>query len=173
MSVPMERKRILEKSFSSRRRTIDDCSDTRIGVRDRVADLYASAAVAKDPAHSRTRNTYLEKRRPAVSKNKSTIKIPSSHHFALAIKINNNEKERDIKKLTLVISEMTVKILSRNWRILSRISSNYVSHCLALRFALTKLTHLGLTQEQLKPCYNDGSLIRSNSSNRVFVENKN
>ncbi|KAF7411862.1 hypothetical protein HZH66_000758 [Vespula vulgaris] len=79
MSVPMERKRILEKSFSSRRRTIDDCSDTR----DRVADLYASAAVAKDPAHSRTRNTYLEKRRPAVSKNKSTIKIPSVYGGAL------------------------------------------------------------------------------------------
>lgn len=69
---------------------------------------------------------------------------------------------------------MTVKILSRNRRILSRISSNYVSHCLALRFALTKLTHLGLTQEQLKPCYNDGSLIRFLvGTNSISSSNKN
>ncbi|KAL2740286.1 hypothetical protein V1478_000427 [Vespula squamosa] len=66
--------------------------------RDRVADLYASAAVAKDPAHSRTRNTYLEKRRPAVSKNKSTIKIRSILRLSIYVGIKT-EREKT-QKLT-------------------------------------------------------------------------
>ncbi|KAI4500735.1 hypothetical protein M0802_004327 [Mischocyttarus mexicanus] len=89
IAVLVEYEELNEKVF---RHALDEIfNNTRIGVRDRVADLYASAAVAKDPAHSPTRNTYLEKRRPAVSKNKSTIKIRTVYGGG-AFKIPNADR---------------------------------------------------------------------------------